>query len=1052
MKRITFLGIACLFLSSISLKSQCLKAPFTESFNSSTQPSCIITSEISGESWQFNQISWDVTSCTEPSDHTGNSGSFAAKDHSSIDQAVIFEFDTIDVSKLTNPYLSFSYYMCGTGYSPVNILAIETFDGTDWVGVDTIQDGLGDWTEYGYDLSGHVFGTDLLKVRFRAESGGSPADSVGDQGIDDISIIELPCFKPSLLSTSNATSTTIDLAWTENNTATQWLVEYDTTGFKAGSARNSVLVNTDAFTTLTALKSNINYDFYVRTICAVGDTSERSSAVSFTTLPCSDVTTLKALPASNFSNLSWIENGTAAQWEVEYDTAGFTAGMARNVVVVDTDPLVTVKNLRTNTDYDFYVRAICGVSDESEWSKAGSFTTSCSPAPNNLYNPIFLDVSETTANIRWDENTGASEWVVEYDLAGFMAGAGKNFVVVRDTFTTLSALTPSSSYEYYVRSICGAGDTSGYSLSAHFTTACGVPTSLSANAGSNQAEINWTEAATATEWEIQYGAPGFTAGTGTSAIANSNPFTITGLRTSTDYEFYVRAICGIGDASEFSRVSSFTTGICDVVTNLSSANVSLDTVDLSWTESGTAIAWEVSYGAVGYTAGTGTQEVAEINPFTLKGLDSEENYHWYVRAICGAGDSSVWSDTAAFTTPSCAIPTNLSASVMSTDTADITWIENGAAAEWEIAFGVAGFDLNSGEKIVANTNPVTLKGLAAGTDYEFYVRAICNSNDTSNWSMSASFTTEAIYYTINTLNTEDVDGIADSLNVYCWTSGIVMGVDLDGNNGLSFYITDESSGTQEGINVFNFNDVSNYVVVEGDSIRVRGTIIQFNGLTEVNADSIELISSGNSLPSPMFATTLNETTEAKLIELYDLVLLDPSGSGSYNMRAVTHTGLDTLTIRVDGDTDVDDSLDTAPLLAGDTICKIIGIGGQFDNTSPFTEGYQIFPIRFSDIDSSTCINIVVNIDKNGLDENVNSFELYPNPSNGEFTINTSGFTSPTVQLTIKDIGGRVVANETINNANRAFQKAFNIRENAKGIYFISVFDGNQIINKKFILQ
>ena len=51
-------------------------------------------------------------------------------------------------------------------------------------------------------------------------------------------------------------------------------------------------------------------------------------------------------------------------------------------------------------------------------------------------------------------------------------------------------------------------------------------------------------------------------------------------------------------------------------------------------------------------------------------------------------------------------------------------------------------------------------------------------------------------------------------------TGVVYGIDLDGNAGLSFTIIDSTAG----INIFNFRDVNDYVVNQSDDITVRGSI------------------------------------------------------------------------------------------------------------------------------------------------------------------------------------------------------------------------------------
>src|SRR5690606_6969211 len=131
-------------------------------------------------------------------------------------------------------------------------------------------------------------------------------------------------------------------------------------------------------------------------------------------------------------------------------------------------------------------------------------------------------------------------------------------------------------------------------------------------------------------------------------------------------------------------------------------------------------------------------------------------------------------------------------------------------------------------------------------------------------------------YPISTVVTNDATGEPDSLGVQCAVTGVVFTADFDGNSGLSFYIHD---GT-DGINVFNFADVdingSPYAPAIGDSIVAYGEIDFFNGLTELFLDSIEVVSTGNAIQSPVVTTVLDETNEAELVRLNGVTIVDPS--------------------------------------------------------------------------------------------------------------------------------------------------------------------------------
>ncbi|TQD38598.1 fibronectin type III domain-containing protein, partial [Haloflavibacter putidus] len=68
----------------------------------------------------------------------------------------------------------------------------------------------------------------------------------------------------------------------------------------------------------------------------------------------------------------------------------------------------------------------------------------------------------------------------------------------------------------------------------------------------NAADISWTSGGSETEWEILYGPAGFNPETEGNAVQDTDGTigeTITGLNPATDYDVYVRAICGAGNES-----------------------------------------------------------------------------------------------------------------------------------------------------------------------------------------------------------------------------------------------------------------------------------------------------------------------------------------------------------------------------------------------------------------------------------------------------------------------------------------------------------------------
>ncbi|MCZ4410731.1 T9SS type A sorting domain-containing protein [Cryomorphaceae bacterium 1068] len=191
----------------------------------------------------------------------------------------------------------------------------------------------------------------------------------------------------------------------------------------------------------------------------------------------------------------------------------------------------------------------------------------------------------------------------------------------------------------------------------------------------------------------------------------------------------------------------------------------------------------------------------------------------------------------------------------------------------------------------------------------------------------------------------DIDGVAINNGQEYNILGVVLGVNLS-STGQQFTVVDATGG----IGVFSGSIVSEYVVTEGDQVLITGSINQFNGLTQIAPTAISVISQGNAIPNPVDVDQLGELTESRLVVFECATILDPAdwtnaGSG-FNVDV--SNGTDTITIRIDNDTD----LYNEPAPTGEF--DVVGIGGQFDFSSPFLSGYQLLPRTSADILASSC--------------------------------------------------------------------------------------------------
>jgi len=185
---------------------------------------------------------------------------------------------------------------------------------------------------------------------------------------------------------------------------------------------------------------------------------------------------------------------------------------------------------------------------------------------------------------------------------------------------------------------------------------------------------------------------------------------------------------------------------CDPPTTLGASNITPTSASLYWTETGTATVWDIELGTNGFApTGTPTDNDLTQNPYTYNSLLPSTAYDYYVRSDCG-GLQSTWTGPFVFITTACDIqaPTNLTATTITSVSADLGWTENGNSTVWDIELGTQGFS-PAGTPTANNvtSNPYMYTGLSATTAYDYYVRSNCSTSN-SAWVGPFAFTTTSV--------------------------------------------------------------------------------------------------------------------------------------------------------------------------------------------------------------------------------------------------------------------------------------------------------------------
>lgn len=331
------------------------------------------------------------------------------------------------------------FFMACT-FTNAQVVLLETFNGTSTPTGWTLTTGSGDgWrfsTGAGYDVGATLDHTN---------NGGNYA-WIDFSGTDAGVILESPIIDVSAL-------TAVYLEFFHESHYTGALTPFNFLYLEAWNGSTWVLVNTFQGNTpfgwdeygfnMTAYTHNGGNDLRFR----FRGESGGSGSDFRNDLLLDDITVMELptcpkpanLTATNITAVSadftWVENGSATNWEVEFGPQGFAQGTGTIMPTVSNP--YTQTGLASGTVHNAYVRSVCAPGDTSRWFGPISFMTLCAvtPAPwaDNVesHNPtINLNSSvcwDATSNSTYDWNVDGVASTPSFGTGPSGAASGTNF-------------------------------------------------------------------------------------------------------------------------------------------------------------------------------------------------------------------------------------------------------------------------------------------------------------------------------------------------------------------------------------------------------------------------------------------------------------------------------------------------------------------------------------------------------------------------------------------------------------------------------------------------
>lgn len=311
----------------------------------------------------------------------------------------------------------------------------------------------------------------------------------------------------------------------------------------------------------------IRYYFH-KSITCDSENIERTRAVT-----CNS--SASCLPPSNLSSFNISSSSASISWTASssnpalYDVYFSTSNTAPTAATIPNGSIAataaTLNSLSASTTYYFWVRSNCNP-QVSSWVSGGSFTTTVDTCnvPSNITK---TNITSSAAQINWTAasptpSNGYQFYYNTINTAPIVSTTPSGNSIT--TSTNLSGLVAATTYYIWVRSDCGATQSSWVS-GGYFTTlaaTCNPPSSLaSSGITSNTAQISWTTATpNPIQYDVYFSTSNAAPSTSTIPIGSVNGVAanIIDLTAGTTYYFWVRSNCGSSN-SAWVYGGSFTT-------------------------------------------------------------------------------------------------------------------------------------------------------------------------------------------------------------------------------------------------------------------------------------------------------------------------------------------------------------------------------------------------------------------------------------------------------------------------------------------------------------
>ncbi|XP_078073378.1 tenascin-like [Mustelus asterias] len=558
------------------------------------------------------------------------------------------------------------------------------------------------------------------------------------------------------VSVSKVTAHSLEFSWKTERTYDSFLIKYGIEGSE--NVRNLTVTGDRQSTVITGLRPTTAYRLYLYgvsggqrtkllTTSANTSVSTDKEAQRPTSVVVLDNVSVSKVTAHSLE-LSWKTGRTYDSFLIEYGLEG--SENVRNLTVTGDRRFTVITGLRPTTVYRLYLYGVSGGQRTKLLTTSANTSVKDTVKPSKLGDTSVSHITTQSFKLSWMASKGFDSFLIQYSSAAEPRRVHNLTVAGDQRSSFVKGLRPTTVYTVHLYGVTKGQRTKPLTsivTTAASTGAIVTEPSQTVELGGLSAlpltphsvRLSWFTKRDFDSYAVQYRAQGSEEVQKLSLSGHSRSHTITGLRPTTKYTFYLYGVSSGRHTTPLSTAATTKGTPVRALGSLSVSNITADSVELSWSTQWPFDSYVIQFRAQGSEEVQKLRVTGNRRSYILLGLKPTTKYTIYVYGVAGGRHTSPLSIVV---TTTVSIDTNgvkpsrlsklirLSGNNVTQDSLQIFWAAESGFDSFLIQYRVEGSKEVRNFTVPAHRHSSFIEGLRPSTKYLISLYGISGSKRT----------------------------------------------------------------------------------------------------------------------------------------------------------------------------------------------------------------------------------------------------------------------------------------------------------------------------------